>query len=195
MKGKEKEVIFLKGNKTILRPYDKERDLANCQRWINDPEVRQFLQNVFPYTLKGEEGALDKITSNPNGVFLIIETKEGVPIGVTSLEGINWLHRTATHGVFIGEKEYWSGGYGTDAHMSLLDHAFNTLNLRKINSSVLAFNKRSLNYHIHCGYKIEGIKKGQWFRHGRYVDEVMLAVFKKDWLSIWRRYKKTGSIK
>lgn len=191
----EKRLIFLEGRKVILRPYDKERDLVNCQRWINDPEVRQFVQNVFPYTLKGEESALDKITSNPNGVFLIIETKEGIPIGVMSIGGINWIHGTATSGAVIGEKEYWGKGYGTDAKMTFLDYLFNTLNLRKINSTALAFNKRSVAYNQKCGYIIEGVRKKEWFRKGRYVDEVMLAVFKKDWLPIWRRYKKTGNVK
>ena len=191
----EKRLIFLEGKKVILRPYDKERDLVNCQRWINDPELRRFLQNTSPITLKKEEEILDELTSNLGNVFLIIETKDGVPIGVMSVIKIDWIHRTAGTGAMIGEKEYWGKGLGTDAKMILLNYLFNTLNLRKINSTAFAFNKRSVAYNQKCGYKIEGIKKSEWFRDGKYVDEVMLAVFKKDWLPIWRRYKKTGSVK
>ena len=40
----------------------------------------------------------------------------------------------------IGESEYWGRGLGTEAKMLLLDYAFNTLNLRRICSQVLAFN-------------------------------------------------------
>ena len=72
-----------------------------------------------------------------------------------------------------------------------LNYAFNTLNLRKICSSVLAFNKRSLKYNLHCGYKIEGRKRKQIFKNGKYWDEIILGLFKKDWLTIWKRYQKT----
>ncbi len=56
---------------------------------------------------------------------------------------INWKDRTATTGAVIGEKAYWDKGYGSEAKMLVLDYAFNMLNLRKICSQVLAFNKRS----------------------------------------------------
>ena len=101
----------------------------------------------------------------------------------------------ATTGALIGDKDYWGKGFGTDAKMILLDYAFNTLGLRKILSAVIDYNKRSLRYSLHCGYKIEGVRKKQIFRNGRFRDEFMLAVFKKDWLPIWRRYKRTGSVK
>lgn len=186
-----KEVVFLSGKIANLRPYNKERDLQNCQRWINDPELRLYIKNTRPISLKLEEEVLDKKSSETKtGIFLIIETKGGKPVGVMSLEKINWTDRTATTGAFIGEKEYWGNGYGTDAKMILLDYAFNTLNLRKINSSAKTFNKRSLAYNMKCGYKIEGVSKKQHYCNGKYIDAIMIAVFKKDFLPIWRKYSK-----
>lgn len=111
------------------------------------------------------------------------------------LHQINWKDRIATTGALIGEKEYWSKGYGTDAKMILLDHAFNTLNLHKICSAVIAYNKRSLDYSLHCGYKIEGTRREHFFRKGKYWDFIELGLLKKEWLPIWRKYKKTGSVK
>src|SRR3989344_4833441 len=80
-----KGVIFLSGKKVNLCPYDREKDLVNCQRWINDPEIRVYIENVFPITLQQEEEAIQRLSSDPKTVFLIIETKRGIPIGVMGL--------------------------------------------------------------------------------------------------------------
>jgi RimJ/RimL family protein N-acetyltransferase len=89
----------------------------------------------------------------------------------------------------IGEKEYWGKGYGTEAKMLLLHYAFDTLNLRKICSSVISFNERSHKYSLKCGYKEEGRRKAQLFRDGKYWDEIQLAVFRKDWLLLWKKFQ------
>jgi len=185
-----KGVIFLSGKKVNLCPYDREKDLVNCQRWINNPEIRVYIENVFPITLQQEEEAIQRLSSDPKTVFLIIETKRGIPIGVMGLHKIDWISRTALTGAFIGEKELQGVGYGTDAKMTLLNYAFNALNLRKINSGAIAFNRRSVAYNLKCGYHIEGRKKRQVFRSGKYWDLILLAVFKKDFLKAWKEYQK-----
>jgi RimJ/RimL family protein N-acetyltransferase len=112
----------------------------------------------------------------------------GKPIGTMGIHSINWKDRTATTGALIGEKEYWGKGYGTDAKMTLLDYAFNTLNLRKIMSRVYAFNGRSLAYSLHCGYRVEGRLLRQRYAYGRYWDEIILGLFKSQWLPYWEAY-------
>jgi RimJ/RimL family protein N-acetyltransferase len=191
----EPKLVFLKGKKTILRPLRKATDFELCLRWINDPDVNQYLLVYFPVTEKKEEEWFDRIANNPNEIVLGIETLDGKLIGNMALVHINAKDRTASTGALIGEKEYWSKGYGTDAKMTLLNYAFNTLNLRKINSSVYAFNKRSLRYNLKCGYKVEGVRKKQIFRNGKYHDEILIAIFKEDWLPIWERYQNSIKIR
>lgn len=196
MKEQTNKIVFLKGHKVILRPPNKETDLDDCLRWINDPEVRIFIYPYFPVLKEEEAEWFDKLKDKKDEIHLAIETvKEEKFIGIMGLNQIHWQNRTATTGAFIGEKDYWGKGYGTDAKMFLLDYAFNTLNLRKISSSVISFNKRSLNYSLHCGYKIEGRKKKQFFKDGRYYDEIILGLFKNNWLPIWKKYQKIGRIK
>ncbi|HLG93648.1 MAG TPA: GNAT family protein [candidate division Zixibacteria bacterium] len=194
-KSKNPKLVFLKGKKTILRPLRKSTDFELCLRWINDPDVNQYLLVFFPVTEKKEKDWFDHLANNPHEVVLGIETLDGKLIGTMGLHRINSKDRTAMTGALIGEKEYWGKGYGTDAKMTLLDYAFNTLNLRKINSSVYAFNKRSLKYNLKCGYKVEGIRKRQTFRNGKYHDEILIAVFKEDWLPVWKKYQKTSWVR
>ena len=194
-KGRNLNFVFLKSRKVILRPPRKATDFELCWRWNNDPEVTRYWAAHLPVTEKKEEEWFDALAKKPGEIAFGIETLEGDLIGVLALMNINGKDRTAISGTVIGEKEYWNKGFGTDAKMILLNYAFNTLNLRKVNSFVVSHNKRSLRYNLHCGYKIEAVRKKQIFLQGRYLDEICLAVFKPDWLPIWKTYKKTGTVR
>lgn len=185
------KVIFLKGEKIILCPLNKKTDLESCLRWVNDQDIIQYLNMHFPSSMQDEEEWFDRLQKSKNNIVLGIKTRRKSKfIGITGLHEIKWKDRTATHGVFIGEKDYWGKGYGTDSQMILLDYAFNTLNLRKISSSAIAFNERSLKYHLACGYQIEGTRRKQIHKNGQYWDIIMFGVFKEEWLEAYEKYKK-----
>lgn len=180
--------VFLTGRKIDLRPLNKA-DVPLLTRWVNDPEVREFVSFDLPRTERQEEDWVSALGSDDKNICFGITTKAGILIGVMSFHQINWRDRCATTGAMIGAKEYWGQGYGTDAKMTLLDYAFNTLNLHKICSAVIAYNKRSLRYSLHCGYKIEGRRKKHIFKKGRYWDLIELGLFKKDWLPYWKKFQ------
>ncbi len=185
------KVVFLVGKKVILRPLDKRGDIDSCLRWINDEEVRRFISAYRPNSYIEEEEWFDSLHKRDDSIHLAVETKEdGIFIGVMGVHHINWRNRTAVTGAIIGEKNYWGKGYGTDAKMILLNYAFNELNLRKISSHVLSFNKRSVAYSKKCGYKIEAVLKNQIFKNGKYWDEVILSLYKKDWFPLWKKYRR-----
>jgi len=189
---KEKErIIFLKGKKVILRPLRKDTDLEKTLRWMNDSDITQYLiARYLPLSLAEETTWFDDWSKRQNDVALAIETIDGVFIGIAGLHRLRWKDRVAEHGIFIGEKDHWENGYGTDVGMTLLDYAFNRLNLHKVRSALIAFNKRSLNYHLKCGYKVVGAYRKEVFERGKYYDVILLEVFKKDWLPSWKKYQK-----
>ncbi|MDQ5969246.1 MAG: hypothetical protein QG579_403 [Patescibacteria group bacterium] len=188
------KVVFLTGRIVNLRPLQKS-DIPALTRWINDPDVREFVTNSFPQTEKREESWYEKLGSDEKNIVMGIETKDGVLIGTMGIHNVNWIDRTGTTGALIGEKEYWNRGFGTDAKMVLLEYAFDTLNLRKICSDVISYNKRSLHYSLHCGYRIEGKRRKHVWRNGKFCDIIQLALFKEDWLPIWKKYRKTGKVR
>ncbi len=189
----EKPVVFLRGQKTILRPLMKS-DMPTVVRWINDPDIREFINMPFSKTEAEEDEWFRALGRDDKNVTLAIETLEKVFIGVMGIHEINWIDRVATTGAFIGEKEYWGKGFGTDAKMILLEYAFHTLNLRKLCSRVVEYNRRSLAYSDKCGYRPDGVRKEHLFRKGRYWDQVELAIFEEDWLPIWEMYREYGII-
>ncbi len=180
-------MIFRKGKKVGLRPI-LEEDITLFHSWINDPEVRKYLNNSFPMSLTDEEKYFERISnSSKNDVTLaVVRKKDNVLLGSVGLHKIDYINGTASTGSMYGRKSEWNKGYATEAKMILLEYAFMTLNLRKICSVAICGNIGSIKHNMNCGYKKEGIRKSHYFRDGQYHDAVMLAVFKKDWEKIWK---------
>ena len=193
-KPKPERIVFRVGKNIYLRPVLKE-DLPKLTIWINDPEVTMFLKASLPMTPEDEEGWYKKLSQkNDTEIRLSIVLKETDEfIGIIALHKINRQNGTATSGSFIGRKDFWGKGYGTEASTLLLEYAFNTLNLRKINSSVLTYNVRSKRRLEKCGYKEEGVRKAQIYRLGQYHDEILMAVFREDFLPFWEHYRSAFS--
>ncbi len=184
----ETNIVYLRGQRVTLRPLEKQ-DAPSLALWINDPDVNEYLSVTFPISLQAEEGFIEQSLKEPSKNIVLGIVADGKLIGVMGIHGINWVNRSATTGAMIGDKAYWGKGYGTDAKMALLDYAFNTLNLRYIMSSVIAYNERSLRYSLHCGYVIEGRRRKKFFKKGRYWDEIVLGLFKKEWLPHYKKWK------
>ncbi|MFA5132038.1 MAG: GNAT family protein [Candidatus Paceibacterota bacterium] len=176
--------IFLIGKKTVLRPISVS-DIVIFTKWMNNSETRRYLTQRFPMTETAEESWIKKVSlspNNPTDVRLVIQTKdEGKPIGTIALHNINWVDRNATTGTIIGEADFRSKGYATDAKMVLLEYAFQTLGMHKIISRAFASNTASIEYSKRCGYTVEATLKDEVFGEGSWQDIVLLACFYPAW--------------
>jgi RimJ/RimL family protein N-acetyltransferase len=190
MKKTKQTVVCFSGSKVILRPVHPEEDLPMFMKWLNDPEVNRFIQAVHPVSLYEEKEYLEKLHTRKSDVVFAIETiKNPKFIGVVGLHGINLRDRHATTGALIGEKDCWGKGYGSEAKMFLLYHAFYNLNLRRISSAAIDFNERSKNCIQKTGYFQEGIRKEMSFREGRYWDLIEFGLFRRTFEPIWKKYQ------
>ncbi len=193
MKNKP-ELTFREGTRVRLRIIT-EDDAPTLATWMNDPETTQYITRFLPVTIAAQREWIEKLyKTNDNFVFGLETTEGDTLIGTMGIHSVKYQHGTATTGAVIGNKEYLGKGYGSEAKMLLLKYAFDTLGLRKIGAVVYSFNERSLAYQKKCGYKVEGVLKNQHFINGQFCDEVLLAVYREDWLPIWEQYLKTGRV-
>lgn len=186
-------VVFLSGKIVNLCLLNADIHLNDCVLWLNNYELTRYLSTGFlPQYPQEEKGWFEKNAQvNSNKVILAMHLKtDNKFIGIMGLHNINYIHRTAISGSFIGEEVNRGKGYGHDAKMILLNYAFNRLNLRKICASAIAFNERSISFNQGCGYKIEGRLKKQIFANGEYYDEALLAVFADTFKPLWEKYCK-----
>ena len=114
----------LVGDRIYLSPRRVE-DAEKFTEWMNDFDITDYIgRSSQLMSVQGEIEYLEK-DSNPAATFVIVTLNEDKMIGSISLEKMRNIHRTATLGIFIGEKEYWSKGYGSEAIKLLLDYGFN----------------------------------------------------------------------
>lgn len=175
------KVIFLQGRKTYLRPIEVS-DAPAMTRWINDPDIRRYLTATKPLSETDEqEWAAGRSKDHRSVVLAIVKKDDDVHIGNIGIHEINWRNNTGVFGIIIGEPAAHKNGYGTEAANLLFKYAFETLNLRKIRSLVMAPNMPSTKLHKKLGFLEEGVRKKEWFVDGAYLDDIQYALFREDW--------------
>jgi len=179
---------MLKGKKVILRPV-KRADLPYFLKWFNDPEVIQYLSSFYlPMTEMAEEKYIEDVgtTRASTSASFVIEAIDGEttkPIGNVGLHNINTKDHGASFGIAVGDKEYWSKGYGTEAARLIIDYGFQQLNLHRISSSAIAFNERSIRMHKNLGFVEEGRMREAIFKNGQYHDQIGFGLLRSEWKS------------
>ena len=156
-------------------------DAPRFVKWLNNPEIHKFLQTRRRLTLAFERKYLRNILKSKNNINLAIETKDGTHIGSVSLENINTDHDRATFGIFIGEKECWNHGLGSEAARLIIDYGFKKLKLHRIELGVLEYNPRAMKVYKRLGFKKEGVKREHILFRGKYYDDIHMGLLAKEW--------------
>lgn len=171
------------GEKVRLRAYHPD-DTKQAWLYINDPEVKRFLAPGVPYpvTWPEEEKWIAGQSSRNDIYSFAIETLDtGEYIGGCGINQLDWKNRVATVGIFIGKKELWGKGFGTDAMQVLIRFIFEQMNLNKVKLNVYSFNQRAIRSYEKCGFKTEGVLRQEIFRDGQYHDELVMAILRDEW--------------
>ena len=176
---------MIKGKLVQLRPVQRA-DISYFLEWFNDPEVTQYLGMYLPMTEMAEQKFIEELgttRATTQLIFVIeaIEGDKGKPIGSTGLDRINNKDHNATFGISIGDKKYWSKGYGTEAAKLMVRYGFEQLNLHRISSSAWSFNERSIKMHLKMGFREEGRRREAVFKNGEYCDEVTFGLLREEW--------------
>lgn len=105
-----------------------------------------------------------------------------VLIGSISIHNIDHLSRNAFLGIFIGEEEYRSKGYGAEAIRLLLEYGFKTLNLHNIMLTVHADNDTGIACYKKVGFREVG-RLPEWvFKEGQYIDKIYMGILAREFL-------------
>ncbi len=174
---------MLEGRLTRLRALE-QSDVERAYTWVNDREVTQFLLLRYPMSRAQEERYLAEAAEQGNSyadVRLAIETKDGVHIGMCGLHRGSPEDRHASLGIMVGDKSYWSNGYGSDAVMTLLGFAFDQMNLNKVELGVFEFNERAIACYRKCGFAEEGRRREHYFQAGRYWDIIDMSILRREY--------------
>jgi RimJ/RimL family protein N-acetyltransferase len=171
----------LVGENIYLSPVNPD-DAEIYTKWLNDPEVTDWLGGTERIlSLPAERKFLEKTADEGGYIFAIVRLEDDALLGSCGIRDIIHTNRRATVGIFIGEAENRSRGYGTEALKLLLGYGFNTLNLHNIMLGVHADNARAIHCYKKIGFREYGRRRECIFKNGGYVDSLYMDILENEY--------------
>ena len=167
------------GERLYLSPVNTD-DAETYIKWMNDKAVAIYF------------GSYSSIVSSKNELKWLLEPGSDmqryamvlldgdIMIGCISLQNIDHRNRNAFLGIFIGEEERRSKGYGAEAIRLILDYGFKTLNLHNILLSVHADNPAGIACFKKAGFRESGRRREWIFKNGKYIDVIYMGMLERE---------------
>jgi RimJ/RimL family protein N-acetyltransferase len=177
-------VESLKGPRIVLREYV-STDATAIHKWWNDLQTTLWMGARFrrPSTLKERADGLERIISQPpedSVYFAIADKTTSAYIGGIDLTSIDYIDKRGVLSIVIGDLANRNKGYGGEAIGLLLEHAFRTMKLHKVELNVSAKNEQALKCYLKAGFQIEGRKRDHYFVDGEYSDENQMGILESE---------------
>ncbi|MHB1295879.1 MAG: GNAT family N-acetyltransferase [Anaerolineae bacterium] len=170
---------MIKGKRIILRAWE-PTDVDAFARWFDDPEITIYLSNAYPAISREHEQRFYDHASQEPYTYSIVTT-EGVLIGNCNLHNLDLAKRTGEVGIVIGEKGYWSRGYGREAISLLLEIAFDGIGLHRVALQHVDMNERGHRCYLAAGFVEEGRLRKADYIQGRYHDTVLMSILEDEY--------------
>jgi RimJ/RimL family protein N-acetyltransferase len=158
-------------------------------RWQRDSEFRRFADSD-PVQISSEKRIKDWFDKQaeegfkPERYFFSVRTlAEDQFIGFLGI-WVNLIHREAWVGLGIGERDFWSKGYGTDMMRLCQQYVFTELGMERLSLGLHEYNPRALRSYEKCGFRLEGRTRRDLMREGRRYDSLWMGILREEWLQM-----------
>jgi RimJ/RimL family protein N-acetyltransferase len=177
---------FLAGEDIYLRPVEDSDLDGPYSEWINSEEADRLTEHAqFPHSRRDLELYLESRNSSANHLWLgIVERQSGRHIGNIELSDIDWVHRKCRYAVIIGDESAQGKGYGLEASILLLHHAFGKLNLNRVELGVHEHNVAARKLYERLGFVEEGRQRQAFLREGAFVEIVTMGLLASDFKAL-----------
>jgi len=141
-----KPSVFVSGRLVTLR----EKQLDDARRdyeWRRDPELAAYdAARPISMSFRSFAAALSDELQSPSMYrrsFAIEVTESGLHIGNVMFYSYDPTRQEAELGITIGDRDYWSRGFGTDAVATMLLYLFRERGLERVYLHTLSWNHRA----------------------------------------------------
>ena len=174
---------LLGGEKIRLTAYRRE-DVVSMLQWNEDTAYRRMLDSA-PATPASEdavwEGIQADMKSDNEVSFAIRPIGKTTLVGWAGLDEIEWPHRSASAGMWIGDPGSRRKGYGEEALRLIVGYGFRELNLHRIELTVFDYNEPAIRLYEKVGFKREGTSRERLRRDGVWYDMHQYAMLEGEW--------------
>lgn len=185
----ESNYRLVEGDKTLLRPAFwgfSEDELRRRYRWSLD-DVLQYWSGSIPNgrSLRHFAETVRQRDWPDDGrrISYAILTTDGDLVGMVSCYNIDRRHRTGEIGIYLGEKDTWGRGLGTDALTAFVDHLFRDLGFESVYLHTYQSNVRAQRSYARVGFRGGEIKRRYAPRVG-YHDELRMELTREQFRGV-----------
>ncbi|KOS67761.1 GNAT family acetyltransferase [Lysinibacillus contaminans] len=149
----------------------------------SDPDVTKFM-NISSFTHEAQAKEmielLEDLAQASEAIrFSMIERKSNEIIGTCGFNSIDFENAKAEIGYDIA-KAYWGMGYAPEGISALLNYAFETLKLNRIEAKVEPANVNSIKVLQKLNFTFEGTLRQYEKSRGNFIDINMYSLLKTD---------------
>lgn len=154
-------------------------EIKRVWEWRNADHIRPFMNHDEIIPLEDHYRWLESVDKDTSKLVKLCFYNEK-PIGLVNFSQIDLKNKTCDWGLYIGDKSSPRGS-GKIMGILALDLIFNEGQMRKCCAQILDFNRKSLSYHQKLGFAEEGRLVKQILKKDKYVDVVLMGIFKEQW--------------
>lgn len=170
--------------RVVLR-WISEDDVDSLYEIFSDPRVMRYWSTV-PLPHREAAVALQREIAEGNGSETML--KWGIAlrdsnkmIGTTTLFNLSLDNGRAEIGYAMAHA-YWGKGYMTEALTALVAHAFEVMELRRLEADVDPRNAASIRTLERLGFQREGFLRERWRVNGEIQDAFFYGLLQHEWL-------------
>ena len=151
--GKATQDYVICGEKVSLRKITPE-DTGLIVKWRNNERVRKNFVFKEHFTKEMHENWLrTKVATGIVEQFIICENGNGhKPVGSVYFRDIDRNEMSAEYGIFIGEDDAISKGYGNETAVLALTYAKEKIGLKKVFLKAFAYNEVAIKSYSNAGF-------------------------------------------
>ena len=162
-----------------LRPIT-EADTQQILLWRNSQAVKQYF--IYRKDITPEEHLNwlnTRVKTGKVHQFIITLKDSGASVGSVYIQSVDYVHKNAEYGIFIGDINARGKGCGTDAAKLMIRYSFETLGLHKLYLRVLANNSAAIRSYEKAGFITESIMRDEIFADGKFHDVIRMSIIKE----------------
>lgn len=180
----KEQLINLDGHKVYLKRLEPSMKAMYAKALMHTSyETRKFTTTSMVFTQSGIEDFVERISKDSSRIdFVIFSKDKNEMVGDLSINDINPQNRTGSFRIAIDQSSNYQKGFGYEAMLLALNHAFGMMNLQRIELEVLVDNNRAIHVYEKIGFVQEGIKRKCVFFDHTYHDMIFMGLLKEDFL-------------
>ena len=181
-----KTLPIIKTSRVVLR-WISEDDVDSLYEIFSDPHVMRYWSTV-PLANREAAAELQREIAEGNGSEQMLKwgialRDSNIVIGTTTLFNLSLENGRAELGYAMAHA-YWGKGYMNEALNALVLHAFEVMELRRLEADVDPRNTASIHTLERLGFQREGFLRERWHVNGEIQDALFYGLLRREWLKV-----------